>query len=689
MPQDPMAPLNSGPISSDLEKTGFSAGFRRQILILAGIAIYLVLMAARYYQVANNPSVFLLSDDVNAKWIHRGRPFEFRLRRQLDPSDKRKFEPNQVAFRFQFDLPKTVSQGRLNLQAFRQFQIWLDADPRTSSAFFTSERDLNEWKREYDIRLPELAPGRHEIWIIALNRGAHPAIKLSSEQLDIHTNADWEATVNGREWTRAVLACDTRTDLGPLLDDYPSVAKSFRLLWPWLAVVFGATFLCCYGPFQQLERPNRPTLSPSIFRWGLLCLWLIMAMNNIARIPSTNGFDVDEHLNYVKFVAERGKLPLATDGWQMFQSPLIYVLAAPFYALFAENMGSEGIVKLLRFLPLLCGLAQIEICFRAGRAVFPDRRDLQVVVTAVGGLMPMNIYMSQAFCNEPLAGCLSSLVLLFCFSLIIDPDRPRNFRYFGLMGFVWGLALLSKLSPILLAPLILTAVFVADRKNNRWLQSGIAHASTVFTASFLVAGWYYIRNWLMLGKPFVGGWDPAIGILWWQDPSYRTWNQISSFGKALHQPVCSGSQSFWDGFYSSMWTDGFTSGVIGPPSSIPWNLPWMAIGSWLALIPLGCILAGFVTVGKCDFKASRNCLVFSAAAVILYVTAVLDLYIHVPVYSQVKASYTLGILPCYAILAGAGAEPLLRIRWLRAAFFAGLGCWAVAAYAAYFCFTRQ
>ena len=685
MSQRQTEPYNSEPVSSGTEKTGFGHRFRPHTLIVAGITLYVILMAARYYQIINDPGVFLLSDDVHAKWIRRGRPFEMRAHYQLDPQDKKKFEPIQVAFRYQFDLPKTVSRGRLNLQAFRQCQVWLDADPRTSAAFFTSERDLGEWKQEYDIQLPDLTLGRHEIWVVALNRGAYPAIKVSCEQLGIHTNPDWETTVNGREWTQAVLTSDNTTDLGPLLDDYPSVAKSFRLLWPWLAGVFGLTFLCCYMSFPQRENPNCWTLSPSIFRWGLVGLWLLMAINNIGRVSWTIGFDISEHINYVKFISERGKLPLATDGWQMFQSPLIYAVAAPFYTMFAKNLGPEQLVKLLRFLPLLCGLAQIEICFRAGRVVFPERRDLQVVVTMVGGLMPMNIYMSQAFCNEPLAACLSSLVLLFCFSLIIDPDRTHTFRYFVLMGFVWGVALLAKVTPILLSPLILTTIFMSARKTNRWVQSGIVRVSTVFTTSLLIAGWYYIRNWVMLGKPFVGGWDPAIGIPWWQDPGYRTWSQINSFGKALHQPVYSGLQSFWDGFYSSMWTDGFTSGLIGPPASIPWNVSWMTIGAWLALIPLGCIFAGFVTAWNRNFYASRNCLIFSAAAVVMYVSAVLDLYIHVPVYSQVKASYTLGILPCYAILAGAGAEPMLRIRWLHASFFAALSCWAVAALIAYFC----
>jgi hypothetical protein len=62
----------------------------------------------------------------------------------------------------------------------------------------------------------------------------------------------------------------------------------------------------------------------------------------------------------------------------------------------------------------------------------------------------------------------------------------------------------------------------------------------------------------------------------------------------------------------------------------------------------------------------------------------IDMYIVCPVYSRTKATYTLGLLPCYAILVAAGAEPFLRNRIIRSVFMALFACWAFAAYAAYF-----
>jgi hypothetical protein len=68
----------------------------------------------------------------------------------------------------------------------------------------------------------------------------------------------------------------------------------------------------------------------------------------------------------------------------------------------------------------------------------------------------------------------------------------------------------------------------------------------------------------------------------------------------------------------------------------------------------------------------------------LYFAVLLDNYILNPIYSGTKAHYTLGLLPCYAILVAAGAEPFLRNKIIRSFALALFACWAFAAYAAYF-----
>ena len=62
------------------------------------------------------------------------------------------------------------------------------------------------------------------------------------------------------------------------------------------------------------------------------------------KVPYDNGFDVLPHMDYIAFVGERA-LPLATDGWQMFQSPLYYIVSAPLYLLFSAMLSPEGVVQ--------------------------------------------------------------------------------------------------------------------------------------------------------------------------------------------------------------------------------------------------------------------------------------------------------------------------------------------------------
>jgi hypothetical protein len=216
-------------------------------------------------------------------------------------------------------------------------------------------------------------------------------------------------------------------------------------------------------------------------------------------------------------------------------------------------------------------------------------------------------------------------------------------------------------------------------------RDAVARLGWVFGACFLTSGWFFLRNWLALGKPLIlGGGDAANEHEWWQDPSYRTWGQLFSFGTSLVRPVYSGAWSLWDSLYSTMWLDGLVSGSISNPTRVPWNLRWMEAGAWLALVPMGLLVSGSLSPFRKELRSSRTVVCFALAALAVYLAAMIDMYLRMPIYSTAKATYTLGLIPCYGVLAAAGAEPIIRFRWLRELIFAALACWAVAAYAAYF-----
>jgi hypothetical protein len=660
-----------------------------RLLVVLSIGAILLVAGIRVQQWRSDPHVYLLEDESAAKWIRSHESFSL----GTHEGTYLYYRPMITVFRCDFELSEPISEASLSVQAFRRCLVWLDADPQSSMPLYSSGDDLDSWKTHHKIRVPRLSAGAHQLSILVVNQAAYPCLLASCPELRVYSGRHWKTSGSERNWTPAVLASDPPSNVPAQVQaaGYTNVLASFRRVWPWLALIVGTSFAWTWWNAKMSRQATVQqfwSMSPNRLRWLVMAAWLVMAVNNIWRIPAAMGFDIDYHLAYVAYVVEHHKVPLANDGWQMFQAPMLYLVAAPWYALFSSLFGVDSCAKWLRFIPLLCGLAQIEIVYRTARAVFPERDDPQMVATAVGGLMPMNIYMSQVFGNEPLAGCLASLVVLMCLSLLAQPLRSRNRWLFLIVGVLWGLAMLAKVTALLLAPLIMVVTVFhawshaayAGSWRQRFLNSG-----ATFGGCFVIAGWYYLRNWIVFGKPFVGGWDPIRGILWWQDPGYRTWNQLACFGSSLDRPIYSGVYSFWDSIYSSMWMDGNLSGSLMPADEAPWKIDWMQIAAWLSIVPTVCILAGVARLGSADLRAARGCLVLAAAAIAIHLAAIFDLYVQVPIYSAAKASYTLGLLPCFAILAAAGSGPLLRFRLLRATFFAALTCWAMAVYLAYFC----
>ncbi len=646
---------------------------RSFLLIALAVAAIGLLTALRVRQLENDPRVSYLREIEGGEWIRAHVDFSLYTYYQMDLV---------TVFRRNFLTLKPVSGARLTLYAMRRCAVKLDEE-----TIYEDPPDFVAWQQPRQVRIPEpLSPGAHRLRITVANRGGHPCLLAFCDELDVRTDTTWMASVNEIEFSTVILTTDRLPPAVALA--YPKVWDSFRILAPWLLGVFVPVFawtLWTGRPSNNSPSPSPWRLTPGRLRWLLMIAWIVLGANNLWRVIPIVGFDVNEHLKYVQYIAEHRALPLATDGWQMFQSPLFYLMAAPFYSVMSIYCDNCVTTLLLRVLPLLCGLAQIEIIYRSARLLWPEKLDLQAIATVVGGLLPMNIYISQFIGNEPLAGCLSALVLLLCWRLLVLPSENVRARSFVVLGLVWGLALLSKVTPALLAlPVVLAVVSSGREGGTKWARA-IARVATVFAVCFVTCGWYYIRNWIELGKPFAGGWDPATGQLWWQDPSYRTWDQLASFGASLRQPVYSGDWSLWDSLYSSMWADGFISGVIAGPERIPWNVGWMGVGTWLGVVPLGLMIFGAAIGWRTSDVGVRRALMLAVATIVIYLAAVIDLYLRLPVYSTAKATYTLGVLPCYALLVGAGAEPFLRLRPLRALIFATIACWAVTAYLTFFC----
>jgi hypothetical protein len=141
---------------------------------------------------------------------------------------------------------------------------------------------------------------------------------------------------------------------------------------------------------------------------------------------------------------------------------------------------------------------------------------------------------------------------------------------------------------------------------------------------------------------------------------------------------------FWDGFYSTLWLDGFAGSAVEFGTSPSWNMGFLLSGAWLGLLPTAALLVGAGAILATPARSARSGELFALLWLATLVAAMALLALRIASFSTIKASYTLAALGGYAAVGARGFEVLLRGRVLRALVFAGMACWSLAVLAAYF-----
>jgi hypothetical protein len=266
--------------------------------------------------------------------------------------------------------------------------------------------------------------------------------------------------------------------------------------------------------------------------------------------------------------------------------------------------------------------------------------------------------------NEVLFAALHALALLVLCRLLTRPGSP----WAGLLGAgaLCGLAVLAKVSALLLLPLALVLLAVKQVFVDRLGPLAVAgRALATLGAALAVCGGFLLRNQLAYGTPVVGNWDiPGLPSAWWQSPGFHRPGFFVTFGEALRRPFFSSFDSFWDGVYTTFFGDGLVGGVSAWRYRHElWSWDWMAIGYVLALPAALLMLAGFALLVRTAWRepdAGRRCalaLLLTTTAVTVFATVFLN--IEHPVYSMAHARYLLAVSPALVLC---GVEGFARAR---------------------------
>jgi 4-amino-4-deoxy-L-arabinose transferase-like glycosyltransferase len=292
---------------------------------------------------------------------------------------------------------------------------------------------------------------------------------------------------------------------------------------------------------ELMTNEGIPHSAPGIGRGIGVIVALFLLLSNVYGLvtPIFEASDEIFHYPYVQYLAVEHRLPVQDPDdvgpWKQEggQPPLYYLIAAaatswidtrdlperlvynphaqigiplsPDNKNMVVHTPAEGFpfkgtvlaVHLIRLLSTLMGAGTVLLTYLIVREVFPGAEVLALAAAAVTAFNPMFLFISASVNNDNLAGLLCSLALWQMLRMVRTGASLR--RVIG-VAIVIGLAALSKLSALGLIGLI-AVVLTWDAWRQRslalWLRHGLLSAGVVA----VLAGWWYVRNWVLYRDP--------------------------------------------------------------------------------------------------------------------------------------------------------------------------------------------
>ena len=164
---------------------------------------------------------------------------------------------------------------------------------------------------------------------------------------------------------------------------------------------------------------------------ALAAALIVLRGHNIFRLTLLFGFDSSAHLDYVKYIQERGSLPLANQGLEMFQAPLYYTIAAALLKVMHHAASDLAGLRLLQVFNLLVGAADIALVWIGLGLLYPKQWKKQLAGAALAAYAPWHLYLLHYPTNETLCCMLGTAALCLCLKCVVDAGNPTGAGLFS------------------------------------------------------------------------------------------------------------------------------------------------------------------------------------------------------------------------------------------------------------------
>ncbi len=256
----------------------------------------------------------------------------------------------------------------------------------------------------------------------------------------------------------------------------------------------------------------------------ILLVYILLGTLYATRTPAWQAPDEPAHYNYVKFIAETGRLPELRPGdypaayleeikaqgfppamsidslrYESHQPPLYYIMAAVVYRI-SHALGNPPMPLLLRLFSLALGVFGLIANHRLTRAAFPERPLLALSTTTFAALLPMHVAVTAAVNNDVLAGLILNVLV---WALILIQRRGWTIPESLKIGALLGLAFLTKMQAYIAFGLVaLTLVWDAcqvEKKEALPFERALRYAGVVYGTALLMGLPWVIRNVALYG----------------------------------------------------------------------------------------------------------------------------------------------------------------------------------------------
>jgi len=229
--------------------------------------------------------------------------------------------------------------------------------------------------------------------------------------------------------------------------------------------------------------------------WGFLTPWAtgpdeIGHLSYIQEIFHT--LNLPQYGHAAIYQNSYAEVPGTEINWIAQHPPLYYLLLTPIYFFAQLNSGLDPIY-ILRIFSILFGLLTLMAAAKIIREIRQKQPDIfDLTALSFIAFNPMFSHLSSVVNNDNLVISLSSWLTYFLIRYERSPEKKTALN----IGTLLGLALLTKAT---ILPFLIPLFFVFGKRVFKSLKLAIPELFRVITMPLLIAGWWYIGNYLKFG----------------------------------------------------------------------------------------------------------------------------------------------------------------------------------------------